>query len=86
MTYYSVGCSAFNGVCGNGWENLRLQCMLGYTKSNSKFKIDLGYCDKKEITYLSSMKKECFIPCENYEWKTIDIKVVKINFFTKEHY
>ncbi|RNA19970.1 A disintegrin and metallo ase with thrombospondin motifs 20, partial [Brachionus plicatilis] len=74
LTYYSVGCTAFNGVCGEGWENLRMQCMLSYENSDSKFKIDLGYCDQKDKIMVSSLKKECLIPCENYEWRTLDIQ------------
>lgn len=63
------------GDCGEGYENIQLQCVQVYKNSDLKYSVDLSHCDRNEIRARNATRKKCYIPCDNFEWRSVDYEV-----------
>jgi hypothetical protein len=61
-------CLIKNGICGAGIRTYTLKCVRQDTIDfNMIAEVDASNCDMH--TFIQSLKKDCYVPCEKYEWE-----------------
>jgi hypothetical protein len=70
-------CTPFAGDCGHGKLDIKVECIKIDKVNNLTRSVDLYYCDSNEIRSVNELYRNsnCYLPCENFDWKLADSKV-----------
>ena len=61
-------CLITNGTCGVGIRLYKIKCLRQDTTDfNMVAEVDASNCQMH--TFIQSLKKDCYVPCEKYEWE-----------------